>query len=98
MNAMTARGLSLAAVVAVWTAISHFGKLPLQLWPVIVGIGCFVAAGGDETTDADNHRPQLQRELSEVRNRGPHGHHRGQTQSSGGHRVHRSASFGVRMR
>jgi len=46
MNAMTARGLSLAAVVAVWTAISHFGKLPLQLWPVIVGIGCFVAAGG----------------------------------------------------
>ena len=46
MNAMTARGLSLAAVVAVWTAISHFGKLPLQLWPVIVGLGCYVAAGG----------------------------------------------------
>src|SRR5438094_6105221 len=46
MNAMTARGLSLAAVVAVWTAISHFGKLPLQLWPVIVGLGCFVGAGG----------------------------------------------------
>ena len=46
MNAMTARGLSLAAVVAVSTAISHIGKPPLQLWPVIVGIGCFVAAGG----------------------------------------------------
>jgi len=45
MNAMTARGLSLGVVVAVWTAISHFGKLPLQLWPVIVGLGCFVAAG-----------------------------------------------------
>lgn len=45
MNAMTARGLSLAAVVAVWTAISHFGKLPLLLWPVIVGLACFVAAG-----------------------------------------------------
>jgi hypothetical protein len=46
MNAMTARGLSLAIVVAVWTAISHMAKLPLQLWPVIVGLACFVAAGG----------------------------------------------------
>jgi hypothetical protein len=46
MNAMTARGLSLAAVVAVWAAISHLGKVPLQLWPVVVGLGCFVAAGG----------------------------------------------------
>ena len=46
MNAMTIRGLSLAAVVAVWTVISHLGKVPLQLWPVIVGLGCFVAAGG----------------------------------------------------
>ena len=45
MNAMTARGLSLAVVVAAWTAISHFGKLPLLLWPVIVGVACFVAAG-----------------------------------------------------
>src|SRR3970040_1310394 len=46
MNAMTARGLSLAAVVTVWAAISHVGNVPLQLWPVIVGLGCFVAAGG----------------------------------------------------
>ncbi|MGH7569923.1 MAG: DUF1097 domain-containing protein [Gemmatimonadales bacterium] len=46
MNAMTARGLSLAAVVAVWTAISHYAKLPLQLWPILIGLGCFVAAGG----------------------------------------------------
>jgi hypothetical protein len=46
MNAMTARGLSLAAVVAVWTAISHLANLPLLLWPVIVGLGCFLAAGG----------------------------------------------------
>ena len=45
MNAMTARGLSLAVVVAAWTAISHFGKLPLLLWPVIIGLGCFIAAG-----------------------------------------------------
>jgi hypothetical protein len=43
---MTARGLGLAVVVAVWTAISHYGKIPLQLWPVIVGLACFVAAGG----------------------------------------------------
>ena len=46
MNAMTARGLSLAVMVAAWTAISHLGRVPLQLWPVIVGLGCFVAAGG----------------------------------------------------
>lgn len=46
MNAMTARGLSLAVVVTAWTAISHFGNVPLQLWPVIVGLACFVATGG----------------------------------------------------
>ena len=46
MNTMTARALSLAIVVAAWTAVSHMMKLPLQLWPVIVGLACFVAAGG----------------------------------------------------
>jgi uncharacterized protein DUF1097 len=46
MNAMTARGLSLGVVVAVWAAISHIGKVPLHLWPVLVGLACFVAAGG----------------------------------------------------
>jgi hypothetical protein len=46
MSAMTARALSLGIIVAVWTAISHYAKLPLQLWPVIVGLGCFVAAEG----------------------------------------------------
>ena len=45
MNAMTARAVTLGIVVAVWTAISHYAKLPLQLWPVIVGLGCFLAAG-----------------------------------------------------
>lgn len=45
MNALTARGLSLAVVVAVWTAISHLANLPLLLWPVFVGLACFVAAG-----------------------------------------------------
>ena len=46
MNTMTARGLSLAVVVAVWTAISHTQNLRLSLWPVLVGLGCFLAAGG----------------------------------------------------
>ena len=46
MNTITARGLSLAAVVAIWTVISHMGRVPLQLWPVIVGLACFLAAGG----------------------------------------------------
>lgn len=46
MSALTARALSLGLVVAAWTLISHLGKLPLLLWPVIVGVGCFVAAGG----------------------------------------------------
>jgi len=46
MNASTTKALSLGIVVALWAVISHFGKLPLQLWPVIVGLACFVGAGG----------------------------------------------------
>jgi uncharacterized protein DUF1097 len=46
MNAMTARGLSLAVVVALWTAISEIAKVNLSLWPVIVALGCSLAAGG----------------------------------------------------
>src|SRR5437879_7463038 len=46
MNATTTKALSLALVRAVWTIVSHLGKLPLQLWPVIVGLACFVGAGG----------------------------------------------------
>jgi len=46
MNAMTARGLSLAAVVTVWTAISEIARVNLSLWPVIVALGCSLAAGG----------------------------------------------------
>lgn len=46
MNATVARALSLAVAVAVWTAISHLAKLPLLLWPVIIGLACFLAAGG----------------------------------------------------
>jgi Protein of unknown function (DUF1097) len=46
MNAMTARGLSLAAVVAVWAAISEMARVNLSLWPVFVALGCSLAAGG----------------------------------------------------
>ncbi len=46
MNATTTKALSLALVVAVWTIVSHLGKLQLQLWPVIVGVAGFVGAGG----------------------------------------------------
>jgi RsiW-degrading membrane proteinase PrsW (M82 family) len=46
MNPMTARGLGLGVAVAGWTIISHLANLPLQLWPVLVGLGCFLAAGG----------------------------------------------------
>lgn len=46
MSASTTKALSLAIVAALWAIISHFGKINLQLWPVIVGLGCFVGAGG----------------------------------------------------
>jgi len=46
MNSTTTKALSLALVVAVWTVVSHLGKLQLQLWPVVVGVACFVGAGG----------------------------------------------------
>jgi len=46
MNPMTMRGVSLAVVVAVWTAISEMARVNLSLWPVIVALGCSLAAGG----------------------------------------------------
>lgn len=45
MSASTTKALSLAIVAALWAIISHFGKLPLQLWPVLMGLACFVGAG-----------------------------------------------------
>jgi uncharacterized protein DUF1097 len=45
MNASTTKALSLGLVAAIWALISHLGKIPLQLWPVIVGLACFVGAG-----------------------------------------------------
>ena len=46
MNPTTIRALSLAVVVAVWAAISEMAKVNLSLWPVIVALGCSLAAGG----------------------------------------------------
>src|SRR2546430_14234816 len=46
MNPMTMRAVSLGVVVAVWTAISEMARVPLSLWPVIVALGCSLAAGG----------------------------------------------------
>ena len=46
MSASTTKALSLGIVAALWAAISHLLKVNLQLWPVIVGLGCFVGAGG----------------------------------------------------
>jgi hypothetical protein len=46
MNALTTKALSLGIVAALWAVVSHLGKLPLQLWPVMVGLACFVGAGG----------------------------------------------------
>ena len=45
MNALTTKAASLAIVMALWAIISHLGKINLQLWPVIVGLACFVGAG-----------------------------------------------------
>jgi len=46
MSASTTKALSLAIVAAVWAIISHLGKINLQLWPVFVGLACFLGAGG----------------------------------------------------
>jgi len=46
MSSSTTKALSLGIVAALWAIISHFAKLPLQLWPVLVGLACFVGAGG----------------------------------------------------
>ena len=49
MSASTTKALSLGIVAAVWAIISHLGKINLQLWPVFVGLACFVGAGGGIT-------------------------------------------------
>src|SRR2546421_10158113 len=49
MNASTTKALSLAIVAVVYAALSHVLKINLQMWPVIVGLGCFVGTGGGMT-------------------------------------------------
>ena len=49
MSTSTTKALSLGIVAAVWAIISHLGKIPLQLWPVFVGLACFLGAGGGVT-------------------------------------------------
>jgi hypothetical protein len=49
MSASTTKALSLGIVAAVWAIISHLGKINLQLWPVFVGLACFVGAGSGVT-------------------------------------------------
>jgi len=46
MSSSTTKALSLGIVAAVWAIVSHLGKINLQLWPVFVGLACFVGAGG----------------------------------------------------
>lgn len=46
MNALTTKALAMAVVVTAWALVSHFGNLPLQLWPVVVGLACFAATSG----------------------------------------------------
>ena len=45
MSASTTKALSLGLVAALWAIASHFLKLPFQLWPILVGLACFVGAG-----------------------------------------------------
>ena len=49
MSSSTTKALSLGIVAAVWAIISHLGKINLQLWPVFIGLACFVGAGGGIT-------------------------------------------------
>ena len=46
MSSSTTKALSLGIVAAVWAIVSHLGKINLQLWPVFIGLGCFLGAGG----------------------------------------------------
>src|SRR5260370_25550289 len=46
MRAMPTRGISAAVVVVVWRASSAVGRVNLSLWPVMVALGCSLAAGG----------------------------------------------------
>lgn len=46
MNATTARALFVGLLVAVWVWLSQVAKLNVSPWAPLVGLGCFLAAGG----------------------------------------------------
>jgi len=46
MNASTARALFVGLLVAVWVWLSGQARLRVEVWPGIVALACYLAAGG----------------------------------------------------
>lgn len=46
MNASTARALFVGLLVAVWVWVAGIARLRVDIWPGIVALGCYFAAGG----------------------------------------------------
>jgi len=46
MNASTARALFVGLLVAVWVWLTAQARLRIEIWPGIVALGCYFAAGG----------------------------------------------------
>lgn len=46
MNASTARALFVGLLIAVWVWLTGQAKLRVDVWPGIVALGCYFAAGG----------------------------------------------------
>jgi len=46
MNASTARALFVGLLVAVWVWLTSQARLRIEVWPGIVALGCYFAAGG----------------------------------------------------
>jgi|SRR5438045_1104080 len=46
MNASTARALFVGLLVAVWVWLTGQARLRVEVWPGIVALGCYYAAGG----------------------------------------------------
>ena len=46
MNATTARALLVGLLVALWVWLSGMARLRVEVWPGIVALGCYFAAGG----------------------------------------------------
>ena len=46
MNASTARALFAGLLVAIWVWLTSQARLRIEIWPGIVALGCYFAAGG----------------------------------------------------